>query len=109
MSKKQMKPTTELVVFMVHKVGMRDAVKVGTFIVAWGTVARKLKREPTWPEYCAYWKQSRASYYRERLLLRKVWPKDENPQRVWEWVESQIPVGASKEDAVAALFLSGVA
>ncbi len=105
---KQVKPTTQLVVFMVHKVGMRDAVKVGSFIVAWGAVVRKLDREPTYQEYCDFWGSSRASYYRERLLLRKVWPKDENPQRVWQWVEDQIPVKATKQDAVAALFLSGL-
>jgi hypothetical protein len=106
---KQASPTTQLVIFMVHQVGMRDAVKVGTFIVAWGTVARKLKREPTWAEYCAYWKESRASYYRELRLLRKVWPEDKNPQRVWTWVEGQIPVRSTVDDAVSALFLSGMA
>jgi hypothetical protein len=98
--------STQLVVFLVSKVGMRDAVKVGTFIVQWGTVSRKLKREPTWPEYCAYWGESRATYFRALKLHRRVWPEDKNPQRVWNWVESQIPVGASKDDAMTALLLS---
>lgn len=99
-------PNTQLVVFLVSKVGIKDATKVGTFIVQWGTVARKLRREPTWPEYCAYWKESRATYYRALRLYRKVWPEDENPQRVWNWVQDQVPAKSSTEEAVTALFLS---
>jgi hypothetical protein len=90
---------TQLVVFLVSRVGMQDAVKVATFIVQWGTVARKLRREPTWPEYCAYWSESRATYFRALRLHRRVWPEDKNPQRVWNWVESQIPVGVSVKEA----------
>ncbi len=104
------KPSTELIVFMVHKVGMRDAVKVGTLIVQWGVVARKLKREPTWPEYCAYWGESRATYMRDLRLLRRIWPGDKNPQRVWSWVEDHVPALSkvdrlSVDGAVAQLFL----
>ena len=90
---------SQLVVFLVATVGMRDAVKVATFIVQWGMVARKLRREPTWPEYCAYWRESRATYFRALQLHRKVWPDDKSPQRVWNWVESQVPVGASVREA----------
>lgn len=111
MTNKQVKPTSQLIVFMVSKVGMRDAVKVGTLIVQWGVVARKLKREPSWPEYCAYWRESRATYMRELRLLRKVWPGDKNPQRVWSWVEGQVPMlsnvsRATVDDAVAQLFVT---
>ena len=98
-------PGVQLVVFLVATVGMKDAVKVATFIVQWGTVARKLKREPTWPEYCAYWKESRATYFRAVKLHRKVWPNDKNPQRVWNWVEANVPVGASVDDGANALLL----
>lgn len=98
-------PGTQLVVFLVAKVGMRDAVKVATFIVQWGTVARKLKREPTWPEYCAYWKESRATYFRAIKLHRTVWPDDKTPQRRWTWVEANVPKGASVEDGANALLL----
>jgi hypothetical protein len=90
---------TQLVVFLVSKVGMQDAVKVATFIVQWGVVARKFKREPTWPEYCAYWGESRATYFRALRLHRRVWPEDKNPQRVWNWVESQVPAGVSVKEA----------
>lgn len=92
-----------LVTFLVHKVGMRDAIKVATFIVQWGTVARKYKREPTWPEYCAYWGESKATYFRDLARYRRVWPGDANPQRVWMWVESKLPEGSV--DQVGAVLL----
>ena len=99
---------TQLVIFLVSKVGMRDAIKVATFIVQWGTVARKLKREPTWPEYCSYWKESRATYFRSLKLHRRVWPDDKSPQRVWNWVEANVPVGASVDEGAALVWLSTV-
>jgi hypothetical protein len=94
------KPGTQLVVFVVSKVGMRDAYKVLAFIVQWGMVARKLQREPTWPEYCAYWKESRATYFRAVQVYRRVWPGDKNPQRVWSWVEQRVPLDVTVRQAV---------
>jgi hypothetical protein len=107
---KQQTPGTQLVVFLVSKVGMRDAIKVATFLVQWGTVARKLDREPTWPEFCAYWGESKSTYFRALRLHRKVWPDDRSPQRRWEWVEAnvKIPKRASVEDAANVLLLGGV-
>jgi len=96
---------TQLIVFLVSKVGVRDALKVCTFIVQWGTVARKLHREPTWPEYCAYWKESRATWFRALAVYRKVWPNDKNPQRVWRWCEDRLPARLSVPDAVNRLSL----
>lgn len=96
-------PGVQLVIFLVAKLGMRDAVKVATFVVQWGTVSRKLKREPTWPEYCAYWNESRATYFRDWKRYKRVWPDDSSPQRVWNWCEAQIPIGASVDDGAALL------
>jgi hypothetical protein len=98
-------PNKQLVVFLVSRVGMRDAIKVMTFIVQWGTVARKLKREPTWPEYCAYWGESRATYFRALRVHRTVWPDDKNPQRIWLWVEDKLPAGLSVPRTVDVLGL----
>lgn len=108
MKARKQTPTQALVVFLVAKVGMKEAIKVATFIVQWGTVARKLRREPSWPEYCAYWGESRATYFRALRLYRKVWPEDKNPQRVWNWVEANVPSAASTEDAANALLLLAV-
>jgi len=57
------------------------------------------EREPTWPEYCAYWKESKATYFRALRVFHQVWPEDRNPQRVWGWVESQIPAGLPIREA----------
>ena len=100
-----MKSSSALVVFVTQKVGMRDGVKVLTFVAQWGIVARKLRREPTWPEFCAYWKESRATYFRALRMHRRVWPEDKNPQRVWEWVESQVPRTEKATDLATAISL----
>lgn len=100
-------PGTALVVFLVSKVGMRDAIKVATFIVQWGMVMRELGREPTWSEYCEYWGDSRATYHRALKLHRQVWPEDKTPGRVWLWLESAVPKGSSEEEAVSAVLLAG--
>jgi hypothetical protein len=100
-----MKSSSALVVFVTQKVGMRDGVKVLTFVAQWGIVARKLRREPTWPEFCAYWKESRATYFRSMKLHRRVWPEDKTPQRVWNWVESQVPHSQSVDDLASAMAL----
>ncbi len=86
-----------LVTFLVSKVGMRDAIKVGAFLVQWGIVSRELEREPTYDEYCEYWGESRATYFRTLRLYRRVWPNDRTPQRVWDWVEERLPVGSVDE------------
>jgi hypothetical protein len=97
--------STQLVLFLVSKVGMRKAVKIVTLVAGWGMVARKLKREPTWPEYCAYWNESRATYWRDIKLFREVWPDDKSPQRVWEWCEKLVPARASKDETAAGLMV----
>ena len=99
-------PGTQLVVFLVSKVGLRDAVRVASLIARWGMVARSLGREPTAAEFCVYWSESPATYYRHWGLFRRVWPGDKSPQRVWEWVEENVPDvprGESPESAVAVL------
>ena len=92
-----------MVKFLVSKVGMKEAIMVGAFIAQWGMVARELDREPTYQEYVAYWGESNATYYRDLQRLRKVWPGDKNPHRVWSWIEEQVPVGSQDEWNVAVL------
>src|SRR5665213_2783852 len=91
MSKKRGGWAGPLVKFLVTKVGMKEAVMVGAFIAQWGMVARELGHEPTHDEYIAYWTESRATYFRDLKRLRRVWPGDKNPQRVWSWIEDQVP------------------
>jgi hypothetical protein len=95
-------------VFLVAKVGMKDAIRVATFIVQWGAVARALKHGPTKEEYMVHWSESQATYYRELKRLRKVWPDDVTPQRRWEWVEANVKLPRRRLDdsAVLALLLA---
>lgn len=98
-----------MLVYLAGKIGMRDAVKVATFIVQWGIVARRKGREPRPEEYSAYWGESIATYYRELSRFRKVWPEDKSPQVRWRWVEKnvRIPLKIDNPDRVVARLLVG--
>jgi hypothetical protein len=101
-------PGTQLIVFLQQKVGIKEGIRVATFLVQWGAVARALKHAPTKEEYCVHWKESQATYYRELNRLKKVWPDEVSPQRKWEWVEANVklPRGKLDEGAVLALLLA---
>jgi len=103
-------PGTQLVVFLVGKVGMKKAIKVATFLVQWGIVARRKGREPTVAEYQVYWSESQATYYRDLARFRKVWPDDKSPQRRWNWVEAncKLPMKLDPEKTVARLLAGPV-
>jgi len=97
----------QLVVFLVAKVGMKDAVKVASFLVAWGAVARR-HPNPTMGDYMRYWKVSEATYFRELRVFRKVWPDDVNPERRWLWIEANCALPAKLDrERSAALLLAG--
>ena len=97
-------------VFLVAKVGIRNAVKIVTLLVQWGVVARRKGREPTIAEYMVYWKESQATYYRDFAVFRKVWPDDKSPQRRWSWVEAncKLPMKIDVEMAAARLLAGPV-
>ena len=99
------RPGTQLIVFLSAKVGMKNAIKVATFLVQWGTVVRRKGREPSIAEYMVHWGCSEATYYRDLRIFHKVWPDDRNPQRRWEWIESncRLPVKMEPESAAARL------
>lgn len=70
--------------FLAGRVGLYKATKVVAFIVAWGIYSDKTPGEAhTLDGYSAYWKQSRATTYRERDLFRLCFPDDKVPDRVW--------------------------
>lgn len=103
-------PGQQLVVFLVSKVGMKDAIKVATFLVQWGTVSRRKGREPTIAEYMVYWSCSEATYYRDLRIFHKVWADDKTPQRRWNWIEAncRLPMKMEPEKAVARLLAGPV-
>jgi hypothetical protein len=103
-------PGQQLVVFLAAKVGMRDAVKVATFIIQWGIVARRKGRAPTIAEYMVFWSESQATYYRDLARFRKVWPDEKSPQSKWLWVEAncRLPMKIDMDRAVARLLAGPV-
>lgn len=98
-----------MVVFLVSKVGMKNAINVATFLVQWGTVARRMHREPTITDYMVYWKCSEATYYRQLRQFRKVWPDDKSPHRRWSWIDANVrlPVKMTDSEKVVARLLAG--
>jgi hypothetical protein len=93
-----------LIVFLVAKVGLRDAVKVATFTWAWGRCGEVEGRVPNFRQYSEFWNQSEAQTYKELAVFHKVWPEDRTPQRVWEWMCDQ--VDATDRDSAVAQLLS---
>lgn len=98
-------PAKQLMTFLVAKVGLRDAVKIATFLVQWGAVDRALRHAPSPEEYCVHWKVSAATYYRELARFRKVWPDEASPQKKWQWVESKVKLPRKLDDNAVVLLL----
>ena len=95
---KEQSPSTQLIAFLVHKVGLRDSLKVATLLWQWGVVANELGREPSRIEYLAFWKEDQSTYYRNLNHLKRVWPTEVTPQVKWEWCRDNIP-GVSKSES----------
>lgn len=78
-----------LMLYLVSNVGMRKAIKIASFVVAWGKATNALGGEPNFREYTEFWKQSEDRTYKELRLFHEVWPKDRTPKRVWDWCEQE--------------------
>lgn len=94
--------------FLVKKVGLRKAVGVCSFVVAWGIYTEKGAEPHTLDGYSAYWKQSAATTYRERDTFRICFPDDKVPDRVWAHVRSvyDAKLDQGKRDVGSAQVLS---
>jgi hypothetical protein len=93
-------------VMVVRKVGWRQGLRALTYVVAWGIAADREGRALTVEEYADYWKESRATAYREFQAFRRVWPKEENPARIWGMARER--VGERKRADVAAAQLGAL-
>jgi hypothetical protein len=89
---------------IVEKVGMRNGVRCLSFIVSWGIVFEALGHEPNMEEYTAYWKQSRATSYRERDAFQLVWPYEKNPAAIWAQIRDSVPERKRVDTASAQAF-----
>lgn len=105
----QQSPGSQLLTFLVLRVGAKDAVRVASFILRWGMVARRMGREPTKEEYSVYWRVSQATYYRDLGRLRRAWPGEASPQSKWDWVEANVklPKGQVVGDKSVLAVLNG--
>lgn len=94
--------------FLVKKVGLRKAVGVCSFVVAWGIYTERVQGPHTLDAYSAYWGQSNATTYRERDTFRICFPEDKVPDRVWALVRSvyDAKLDQAKRDTGAAQVLS---
>ncbi len=88
------------------RIGLRGAIKVLSFMVAWELAAQGLGREPVnVDEYSDWWRQSRSTGYREKALFTKAFPGEESPGRLMaEWTKQ---VDISRQGA--AILLGSVA
>jgi hypothetical protein len=77
----------------------RKAARVAAFVVAWGVVRRELGRTPSVEEYAEYWKQSRATAFREQEAFREVFDRCDTPDLVLDRLEAAQRVS----DPVAAI------
>ena len=86
----------------IQRMGFRKGGQALTFAVCWWIVTRKLGRPPeTVDEYSDWWKQSRATGYREQAVFRKTFPEFAGPMELAEWL--RIDVYAVDVDKSAAL------
>jgi len=91
-----------LAVVVVEKVGWREGLRAVTFLAAWGLATDALGHPVSMKEYAAYWKQSEALTYRERVAFGTVWPESvDNPEVVWEPIKRQVRNRSSKAVAAA--------
>ena len=83
MSPKSRAPRTILELALARG-GFRKCRKVLLFGVAWGQVEVALGYAPSIDEYGAWWRQSRASAYREWAVWKEVLPEWETPSLLFD-------------------------
>lgn len=70
---------------LITRFGFRKACRVMAFIAAWGIVCESLGRPPeTVDEYSDWWKQSRATGFREQKEFRECFEGMDTPTPIWE-------------------------
>lgn len=101
-----------LLVHLYREVGMREAVRAASFIVAWGLYVDdpKSPKPPSLKGYEVYWKQSESTSYRECRAFRNAFPDDPFPDRQWAMIRRQVEARKGKvgSGAKAAMFVEGV-
>ncbi len=65
-----------------RRVGLRNSMRVMTYMVSWQIAREDLGYEPTAEQYGQWWKESPATAYREQALFRQAFPNESNPARL---------------------------
>jgi hypothetical protein len=106
-----------LVAVMTRNVGFVKAMKVLTFVAAWGIATESLGHPPvSVEEYADWWKESYPTAYREQKLFREALPGETTPERIWtqarRHVQAQLDAKSRskrKQVDLAAATLAGMA
>jgi len=88
--KKKGKPDPLLVV-LTRRVGPLPAIRICSFVVAWGAVYEKLERPPSSvQEYARLGGTSVPTAYRDLRLFCQALPGEQSPTRLWEAARERI-------------------
>jgi len=63
-------------------VGRLKSYRVVAFILCWGIAEDALGHSPTLEEYGDWWRESRATTFRQQALFRDAFPGESSPQRI---------------------------
>ena len=89
-SKKKGRPDSLLVV-LARRVGPLPAMRICSFVVAWGAVYEKLGRAPSSvQEYAKLGSTSVPTAYRDLRLFGEALPGEQTPTRLWESARRRI-------------------
>jgi hypothetical protein len=88
---------TPLLEVAAKRVGLRKAMKVLSFMVAWDHARDRLGHEPTIEEYAKWWKESAATAYRHQALFREAFPGESTPTRLLDLAayQANVQVGSA--------------
>jgi hypothetical protein len=88
---------TPLLELAAKRVGLRKAMKVLSFMVAWDHARDRLGHEPTIEEYSDWWKESPATAYRHQALFRQAFPGETTPSRLLDLaaLQANVQVGSA--------------
>jgi hypothetical protein len=88
-------------VYLFRKLGWRKGSRVAAFIAAWGIYSDSQgSGERTLDGYAAYWRQSRATSFREQELFRLAFPQHLTPEPLWRSIRRSVDRSADR-DSVA--------
>lgn len=87
MAKRKRHPSLAQIVM--GRMGVLQGGRVMTFILCWAIAEEAIGHVPTVEEYADWWKESRATAYREQARFRQCFPEESTPQRIVDLLKEQ--------------------